>query len=134
MKERYFRTVLIITRVDFLSQLFVLLQSSVDPIYAQQWEMLALLCELFSRVLLTTGDDEFFEDGKNPLNLDEIIKMSACLRVRLRSVRCRNYYQKIKLMIISLLNVFRMSRLHYIGIRISKWKVFSKAHVYNLHI
>ncbi|CAG8480586.1 2866_t:CDS:10, partial [Paraglomus occultum] len=51
-----------------------------DPIYAQQWEMLALLCELFSRVLLTTGDDEFFENGKNPLHLDEVIKMSACLR------------------------------------------------------
>ena len=64
-------------------QPFVLLQSFVDPAHAQQWEMLALLCELFSRVLLTTGDDEFFEDGKNPLNLGEVIKMSACLRVRL---------------------------------------------------
>jgi len=42
--------------------------------------MLALLCELFSQVLVVTGDDEFFEEEKNPLKLADIVDMSICLR------------------------------------------------------
>ncbi|CAG8446325.1 9918_t:CDS:10 [Funneliformis caledonium] len=51
-----------------------------DPTFSEQWGLFALLCEVYSRVLFTMGDDEFFDERKNPLRLSEIIKMSTCMK------------------------------------------------------
>ncbi|CAG8435448.1 9145_t:CDS:10 [Ambispora gerdemannii] len=61
------------------SQLF---SSSIvtDKAFAEQWGLLALLCELLSRILFVTGDDEFFQEEKNPLVMKDIIEMSIYLR------------------------------------------------------
>ncbi|RUS24864.1 hypothetical protein BC938DRAFT_472980 [Jimgerdemannia flammicorona] len=49
---------------------------------AEDWAILVLLCEVFTRLLVTMGDDEFYgqRHGKNPLRLEEIIEMSGVLR------------------------------------------------------
>ncbi|CAH7688506.1 hypothetical protein BY996DRAFT_8560820, partial [Phakopsora pachyrhizi] len=66
---------------------------------ASDWEALILLSELYSRCLMTLGDDEFFNDetkltaqtilqnssqvlstGRNPLMLDELIGLAGLLR------------------------------------------------------
>lgn len=41
------------------------------------------MCELYHRSLITLGDDEFFkpEEGKNPLNTEEILDLSLDLKV-----------------------------------------------------
>ncbi|CAB5374017.1 unnamed protein product [Rhizophagus irregularis] len=51
-----------------------------DTAFSEQWGLFTLLCELFSRVLFTMGDDEFFDESKNPLKLSEIINMSICMK------------------------------------------------------
>jgi len=71
-----------------------------DPKLAGQWEDLMLLCELYSRYLLTLGDEEFFDDeaqvastvsfqraktavistSRNPLTTDEVITLAGLLR------------------------------------------------------
>ncbi|CAG8467468.1 14682_t:CDS:10 [Acaulospora morrowiae] len=51
-----------------------------DSTYSEQWGMFALLCELFSQILLIMGDDEFFDEGRNPLRLSEIVDISTCLK------------------------------------------------------
>lgn len=62
--------------------------------FDQDWNCLILLTELYSRVLLTLGDDEFFSDtssavgggggggggGKNPLMIEEVVGLSGVLR------------------------------------------------------
>lgn len=46
-----------------------------------EWSMLVILCELYSRCLVTLGDDEFYPDGsRNPLSIDEVVSLSALLR------------------------------------------------------
>lgn len=71
-----------------------LITNGVDPKkfedVAGAWETVALLCEVYSRTLLTMGDDEFFgtktETGaqevskSNPLYISDIVKLSAFLR------------------------------------------------------
>ena len=42
-----------------------------------EWPALILLIELYSRCLLTLGDDEFFAQNKNPLSLDEVVGLTA---------------------------------------------------------
>lgn len=57
-----------------------------DASLADEWPMLWLLCQLYTRALLTMGDDEFYPAdrlqtaGKNPLTLDELVTLSAMLR------------------------------------------------------
>ncbi|CAG8517471.1 9293_t:CDS:10 [Acaulospora colombiana] len=51
-----------------------------DSAYSEQWGMLALMCELFSQVLRIMGDDEFFDENRNPLKLSEIVNMSTILK------------------------------------------------------
>lgn len=60
-------------------------EALASPDYADTWPFVILLMELYSRCLLTMGDDEFFDDsaplsGRNPLSLDEVIQLSALLR------------------------------------------------------
>lgn len=55
------------------------LYSLKDKSYANDWPSLILLTELYSRCLLTLGDDEFYSP-KNPLTLDEVVGLSSMLR------------------------------------------------------
>lgn len=50
-----------------------------DDKLAMDWPALILLAELYSRCLLTLGDDEF-HSTKNPLSPDEVIGLSGLLR------------------------------------------------------
>ncbi|KAI0039666.1 HECT-domain-containing protein [Auriscalpium vulgare] len=56
-----------------------------DPARAKSWPTLLFLVDLYSTMLLTMGDDEFFSSGKNnaprnPLTLDELTAFSRQLR------------------------------------------------------
>ncbi|EPQ26072.1 uncharacterized protein PFL1_06280 [Pseudozyma flocculosa PF-1] len=71
-----------------------------DAGHSSEWPAFVLICELYSRCLLTIGDDEFYppsssvsglgggpamasRDGassRNPLTLDEVVSLSAILR------------------------------------------------------
>lgn len=53
-----------------------------NPQLAEDWPALVLLCELYSRCLLTLGDDEFYSaaKGANPLTIDEVVGFSGLLR------------------------------------------------------
>jgi len=71
------------------------LSTLVDENYKEDWSALILVLELYSRALLTIGDDEFYPKAtsslnssnnsatsvsRNPLSLDEIISLSGVLR------------------------------------------------------
>ncbi|KAK4056483.1 ubiquitin-protein ligase (E3) [Microbotryomycetes sp. JL221] len=56
-----------------------LVASLTDESLASEWPVLILLAELYSRCLVTLGDDEFFAQG-NPLSLDEVVGFSGLLR------------------------------------------------------
>ncbi|WFD34053.1 HECT-type E3 ubiquitin transferase [Malassezia cuniculi] len=46
-----------------------------------EWSAFVILCELYSRCLVTLGDDEFYpENMRNPLTIDEVVSFSALLR------------------------------------------------------
>ena len=65
-----------------------------DKEFQSAWPCLIVLCQLYSRSLLTIGDDEFYPSDatfgstsssaqsalRNPLSLDEIVALSALLR------------------------------------------------------
>lgn len=61
-----------------------------DEQYKDEWPVMALTLEMYSRCLLTMGDDEFYAEtaggpagrgeGRNPLALDEVISLSAMAR------------------------------------------------------
>lgn len=55
----------------------------LDPGYRGEWNIMMMLCELYHRSLVTIGDDEFFnsQEGKNPLNTQEILDLSLDLKV-----------------------------------------------------
>lgn len=50
-----------------------------DPALESEWPVFILLAELYSRCLMTLGDDEFYS-AKNPLTLDEVIGLSSLWR------------------------------------------------------
>ncbi|GAA5901495.1 ubiquitin-ubiquitin ligase HUL5 [Sporobolomyces salmoneus] len=67
-----------------------------DGQYREEWPVITLTLEMYSRCLLTMGDDEFYAEmaggggivrssgaaaeGRNPLSLDEVIGLSAMAR------------------------------------------------------
>lgn len=60
----------------------VIIAALSDAKYTSDWSTLILLSELYSRCLLTLGDDEFFDSQgqRNPLSLDEVTGLSGVLR------------------------------------------------------
>jgi hypothetical protein len=52
-----------------------------------QFSPLMLLSELVSRMLVTMGDDEFYDDGKNGggSKVADFVKLTQCLKVRNQS-------------------------------------------------
>lgn len=59
---------------------YAVIQALGDVKLASDWATLILLSELYSRCLLTLGDDEFFDPKRNPLTLDEVVGLSGVLR------------------------------------------------------
>ncbi|TPX33541.1 hypothetical protein SeMB42_g07460 [Synchytrium endobioticum] len=57
----------------------ITLESVSDPANASSWVILAFVCELYSRMLLTMGDDEFFGE-KTPLKLSAVVSLSRILK------------------------------------------------------
>ncbi|KAJ3088054.1 hypothetical protein HK102_009664 [Quaeritorhiza haematococci] len=51
-----------------------------EPAYSSSWGVVALLSELMSRMMLTMGDDEFFDPEKRILPVAEVIQLSGMLR------------------------------------------------------
>lgn len=58
----------------------LVMTSLVDSSLVEEWPVMILLIELYSRCLLTLGDDEFFAPTRNPLSLDEVVGMMDILR------------------------------------------------------
>ncbi|GAA99306.1 uncharacterized protein L969DRAFT_73165 [Mixia osmundae IAM 14324] len=52
-----------------------------EPSFARTWPALILLLDMYNRLLLTIGDDDFFEAGpRNPLQIEDIVMLSALAR------------------------------------------------------
>nr|CAG8539342.1 680_t:CDS:10 [Entrophospora candida]CAG8546331.1 11073_t:CDS:10 [Entrophospora candida] len=51
-----------------------------EPLLGEDWAIFALICEIYSRGLYTMGDNEFFDESKNPLSLSEILELSTTLK------------------------------------------------------
>ncbi|GAA5951470.1 hypothetical protein JCM3765_005944 [Sporobolomyces pararoseus] len=73
----------------------VVMQALRDEVYKEEWPVITLVLEMYSRCLLTMGDDEFHaenaggpagrgggggSEGRNPLTLDEVIGLSSMAR------------------------------------------------------
>ncbi|KAG0174428.1 hypothetical protein DFQ30_004502 [Apophysomyces sp. BC1015] len=54
----------------------------IDATVAENWSTLYLLCEMYTRLLLTIGDDEFFSksNSNNQLELNQVITLSRHLK------------------------------------------------------
>jgi len=57
----------------------LIIQTLSDKSLSLDWTVLILLSELYTRCLLTLGDDEFYSE-RNPLSLDEVVGLSGLLR------------------------------------------------------
>lgn len=57
--------------------------SFIDAKSPDIWAILYLLCEMYTKLLLTIGDDEFFDDNapSSHLKLDQIVALSRQLKV-----------------------------------------------------
>ncbi|WFD30911.1 HECT-type E3 ubiquitin transferase [Malassezia sp. CBS 17886] len=68
------------------TQLAAVRRALADPALADEWTMFIVLSTLYSRCLLTMGDDEFLPSAlgapspRNPLTLDEVVSFSGLLR------------------------------------------------------
>ncbi|GJN94482.1 hypothetical protein Rhopal_007562-T1 [Rhodotorula paludigena] len=76
------------------SAVLAALSAGVDSADRGEWSVLLLVVELYSRCLVTLGDDEFYASasaaagggaaargqGRNPLSLDEVVGLSALAR------------------------------------------------------
>ena len=74
----------------------VVMAALSDQQYKEEWPVVALVLEMYSRCLLTMGDDEFYaenagggmgrggggggSEGRNPLGLDEVVGLSGMAR------------------------------------------------------
>ncbi|KAF9567255.1 hypothetical protein EC968_003459 [Mortierella alpina] len=55
-------------------------QSVLDPAYAKAWTLLAFVSELYCQILVTMGDDEFYDEARNPISLPSVITLSSVVR------------------------------------------------------
>ncbi|GAA5926625.1 hypothetical protein JCM1841_003185 [Sporobolomyces salmonicolor] len=65
----------------------VVMSALADPQFAEEWPVVVLVLEMYSRCLLTLGDDEFYTtssgreaEGRNPLMLEEVVGLSGLVR------------------------------------------------------
>lgn len=59
------------------------------------------------------GDDEFFDESKNPLKLSEIINMSICMKVLI--INFNYFFIKVVILIIYCFLYYSMWDSRYIG-------------------
>ncbi|OBZ83104.1 hypothetical protein A0J61_08847 [Choanephora cucurbitarum] len=62
---------------NIIPHLSIAVKSLTDN--SSHWSILYLLCEVYARLLLTMGDDEFFSEG-NALRVDQIVTLSRQLK------------------------------------------------------
>ncbi|KAF9125060.1 hypothetical protein BGW39_007686 [Mortierella sp. 14UC] len=55
-------------------------QLVMDQGHAKAWNLLAFVAELYCQILVTMGDDEFYDDKKNPIGLQSVITLASVVR------------------------------------------------------
>ncbi|KAI8083325.1 uncharacterized protein B0P05DRAFT_51125 [Gilbertella persicaria] len=74
--ESWSTTAMVFNEEHIMLHLDTAVKSLMD---GNQWSILYLLCEVYARLLLTMGDDEFFST-KNPLELNQVVGLSRQLK------------------------------------------------------
>lgn len=59
-------------------------QLVMDQSHAKAWNLLAFVAELYCQILVTMGDDEFYDETRNPISLQSVITLASIVRVSLR--------------------------------------------------
>lgn len=59
-------------------------QLVMDQSHAKAWNLLAFVAELYCQILVTMGDDEFYDETRNPISLQSVITLASVVRVSLR--------------------------------------------------
>ncbi|KAF9903122.1 hypothetical protein EC991_004148 [Linnemannia zychae] len=52
----------------------------MDPGHAKAWSLLAFVAELYCQILVTMGDDEFYNEKRNPIGLQSVITLASVVR------------------------------------------------------
>ncbi|KAG0201835.1 hypothetical protein BGX33_010076 [Mortierella sp. NVP41] len=55
-------------------------QLVVDQGHAKAWNLLAFVAELYCQILVTMGDDEFYDETRNPIGLQSVITLASAVR------------------------------------------------------
>ncbi|KAG0273284.1 hypothetical protein BGZ95_010907 [Linnemannia exigua] len=55
-------------------------QLVTDQGHAKAWNLLAFVAELYCQILVTMGDDEFYDEKKNPIGLQSVITLASVVR------------------------------------------------------
>ncbi|KFH64448.1 hypothetical protein MVEG_09184 [Podila verticillata NRRL 6337] len=55
-------------------------QLVLDPAHANSWSLLAFISELYCQILATMGDDEFYDEARNPISISNVVSLSAVVR------------------------------------------------------
>lgn len=58
-------------------------QLVMDQSHAKAWNLLAFVAELYCQILVTMGDDEFYDESRNPIGLQSVITLASVVRVSL---------------------------------------------------
>ncbi|KAF9919574.1 hypothetical protein FBU30_010850 [Linnemannia zychae] len=56
------------------------IQMVLDQGNAKAWNLFAFVAELYCQILVTMGDDEFYDEAKNPISLQGVITLSSIAR------------------------------------------------------
>lgn len=59
-------------------------QLVMDQSHAKAWNLLAFVAELYCQILVTMGDDEFYDETRNPIGLQSVITLASVVRVSSR--------------------------------------------------
>ncbi|KAK3848260.1 MAG: hypothetical protein J3R72DRAFT_518935 [Linnemannia gamsii] len=55
-------------------------QLVMDQGHAKAWNLLAFVAELYCQILVTMGDDEFYDEKKNPIGLRSVVTLASVVR------------------------------------------------------
>ncbi|KAF8940178.1 hypothetical protein BGZ47_007837 [Haplosporangium gracile] len=55
-------------------------QLIMDQSHAKAWNLLAFVAELYCQILVTMGDDEFYDENRNPISLQSVITLASVVR------------------------------------------------------
>ncbi|KAF9549865.1 hypothetical protein EC957_002436 [Mortierella hygrophila] len=55
-------------------------QLVMDQSHAKAWNLLAFIAELYCQILVTMGDDEFYDETRNPIGLQSVVTLASVVR------------------------------------------------------